>query len=359
MANYRRTATGNWTTLAQWQDDSSGSYQASTVLPGANDVVYANNFTVTLDVDVTVLELRTNTATNVNAGGLFDFGTGNNVTANIFSGNSTCVRNNTANTKNITGNVVAGVQSSAGAVQNQALGTINLFGNALAGNGFQSYAIWNENGTVNVYGNITGGSSNSSSGVRNNSQGFINIFGIAEGGNVPGNTNPTTTNVGVLNNSTGTIYVTLLKSSTTGAGATHGNIVASSGSVIVNSVEYASNGFPISIVPLLFAPAGQRTVTVQIQNGGQELLTDNSVVNYPSQGDVRQGVQYGSNNIFTGNLVVSGLSAADVWNYALSNGFASGSIGESLAGVRIRTDKIPDFPTSVQTTGDQIASFNV
>ena len=358
MANYRRTAGGNWTTLAQWQDDSSGSYQASAALPGAADVVYANGFTTTLDVDVTVLELRTTTAVNVNAGGLFDFGAGNNVTANIFSGNSTCVRNNTANTKNVYGNVFGGTQSS-GAILNNNVGVINLYGNGVGGNGFISYAIWNEIGTVNVYGNITGGSSSSSAGVRNNSQGFINIYGIAEGGNLPGNTNPNSQNAGVLNNSTGTIYVTLLKSSTTGVGASHGNIAASSGAVIVNNIEYASNGFAVSIVPLLFAPAGQRTATVQINGGGQELLTDNTVVNYPSEGDVRQGVQYGSNNIFTGNLVVSGLSAADVWNYALSNGFASGSIGESLAGVRIRTDKIPDFPASVQTTGDQIASFNV
>jgi hypothetical protein len=359
MANYRRTATGNWTTLAQWQDDSSGSYQASAALPGAGDVAYANNFTVTLDVDVVVLELRTTTAVNVNNGGLFDFGAGNNVTANIFSGNSTCVRNNTANTKNVYGNVVAGNQTAVGAVQNEVNGTINLYGNGVGGNGGRSFAVSNKSGgTFNVYGNITGGSANTSAGAENRF-GALNIFGIAEGGNVTGNINPNLGAPAIMHDNICATYVSLLRSSTTSAGAVVFNVGSAAGTITVNNIEYPSNGFPLSVVPLLFAPAGQRTATVQINGGGQELLTDNSVVNYPAEVDVRQGVQYGANNIFTGNLVVSGLSAADVWNYALSNGFASGSIGESLAGVRIRTDKIPDFPTSVQTTGDQIASFNV
>ena len=68
MANYKAVANGNWSNLATWQDNSSGSFVASTVLPGASDVVYFNNFNVTIDQNVTVLQIRNNSTTGVTAG---------------------------------------------------------------------------------------------------------------------------------------------------------------------------------------------------------------------------------------------------------------------------------------------------
>jgi hypothetical protein len=49
MANYKAVASGNWSSLSTWQDDSLGYFAASTVLPTTNDTVYSNNFTVTID----------------------------------------------------------------------------------------------------------------------------------------------------------------------------------------------------------------------------------------------------------------------------------------------------------------------
>jgi len=49
MANYRAIASGNWSDLAIWEDDSLGYFSPSSVLPGSSDDVYANNFTVTID----------------------------------------------------------------------------------------------------------------------------------------------------------------------------------------------------------------------------------------------------------------------------------------------------------------------
>jgi hypothetical protein len=69
MANYKAVASGNWSALATWQDDSSGSFIASTVLPGASDDVYSNAFTVTINQDITVASLRNGAATGINASG--------------------------------------------------------------------------------------------------------------------------------------------------------------------------------------------------------------------------------------------------------------------------------------------------
>jgi len=314
MANYRRTATGNWSTLAQWQDDSSGSYVASTVLPGAADVAYANGFTTTLDIDVVVQELRTTTATNVNQGGLFDFGAGNNVTANIFSGNSICVRNNTANVKNITGNVVAGNQSFNGAVQNESTGTINLYGNGVGGNnsGGRCHAVLNvSSGTVNIYGNITGGNANTCAGIRNASSGVINIFGIAGGGDVVGNVNPNSGAPGIMNDGVGsTTYVSLLRSSNTSAGATPISAGGAAGTLIVNNIEYASNGFPVSISNMLFATTGSLSSKVILSNNTTTTLVDPST-GFPPTTDVRDGVSYASGGL-TGTLKVPPSSSVAV-----------------------------------------------
>jgi hypothetical protein len=73
MANYKAVANGNWSALATWQDDSTGSFIASTVLPGVNDDVWANNFTVTIDQSINVksLSAANRTATGITFDGVF------------------------------------------------------------------------------------------------------------------------------------------------------------------------------------------------------------------------------------------------------------------------------------------------
>ena len=65
MANYRAVANGNWSNLATWQDNSSGSFVASTVLPGASDDVYSNSYQVTIDQNITVASIRNNSTTGI------------------------------------------------------------------------------------------------------------------------------------------------------------------------------------------------------------------------------------------------------------------------------------------------------
>jgi hypothetical protein len=63
MANYRAVASGNWSSLSTWQDDSLGYFAASTVLPTTNDTVYSNNFTVTIDGTRVASSIRNSTFT--------------------------------------------------------------------------------------------------------------------------------------------------------------------------------------------------------------------------------------------------------------------------------------------------------
>ena len=58
MANYRAIKDGVWSDLTVWEDNSTGSYQASTELPWMEDNCLANGFTVSIDMDITVNLLR-------------------------------------------------------------------------------------------------------------------------------------------------------------------------------------------------------------------------------------------------------------------------------------------------------------
>jgi hypothetical protein len=362
MANYRRIATGNWSNLAQWEDDSSGSYVASTVLPGVSDVVYANAFTVTLDVDIAVTEIRTTTGTNVNAGGLFDFGVATTVTANIFAG-SIGIRNDTANTKNIIGNCTGGVVFGANAVRNNASGTINITGNCTGGIEQNTHGVFNNSsGTVNIIGNCTGTFVNAS-GVFNNSNGIINIMGVCTGG--LGNGAILSNAWGANNASTGTLRATTAQSSTLNAGINGGNI---NGVTVIENLVWGSSGISPIERYVKFDNTSPKSATILLENNTTTTLVDPSSLDIPIEADVRDGITYASGSQ-TGTLIVPSpsnvrkgvptdntvgtaeLTAADFWDYLSVSATTVGSMGEVV-------NRIPLNPSSVQSTGAQIASFN-
>lgn len=284
MANYKAVSAGVWSALARWQDDSSGSYIASTVLPGPSDVVYANNFTVTLDVNIVVLELRTNSALNVIAGGLFDFGDGSSVTANCFAGSSTCVRNNTANAKFVIGNVTGGSTTSAYGV------------------------LHSSTGTTTITGNVTGGSG---AGGRNQSTGILIINGIAIGGTGVGLDNTTAGSIivngsviggqtfGLRNQATGTVTATTAIASNTSTGIDG----STTGITTVNNTLDASNGRQACSGLVLRANTGSLSTLVYKQNGSFITLVDPATTDIPIEADVRDGISYASATL-TGTLVV-------------------------------------------------------
>lgn len=77
MANRYAVASGNWSNAATWDGGT---------LPGVGDDVYANNNTVTIDQNVTVLSLRRSTAVGIAQGGRFGVTSGDRVVnANVYS----------------------------------------------------------------------------------------------------------------------------------------------------------------------------------------------------------------------------------------------------------------------------------
>ena len=75
-------ASGNWSNSAIW----SGS-----IIPTVGDDVAANGFTVTIDQDITVNQLRTLTTGSAASGGGFVINDNYTINANVNSGTTNCL----------------------------------------------------------------------------------------------------------------------------------------------------------------------------------------------------------------------------------------------------------------------------
>lgn len=252
MANYFARKTGNINATDVWATTPSGTAGAQTFVAG--DVLYANSFTITINVDTNLGstgELRNDNTNGATAGGGFTASTSITVTANIFAGSTsaTCLTFSGPSllTLTVNGNLTAGSANNAYAIQNSSSGTVTITGNLTGGTIGSSHCVNNNSsGTINVTGNVVGGVSGN--GINNNSTGTVNITGnvtaasglgisnVSVGSvNITGNVTGGTANnsFGLSNTSSGTVTIT--GNSTGGTGTTSSGVLNSgSGSLTIN-----------------------------------------------------------------------------------------------------------------------------
>ena len=342
MANYKAVANGNWSALATWEDDSTGSYVASTVLPGASDVVYFNNRTVQMDVDVTVLEIRNNSATGVTQGGSGVISASRTVNADLYhrtgtlitvSASSPSVVNITGNmpgtvgggnnigvnitgncTVNYVGNVVAitiPLFTGAKAIIVGSGATLNLTGDCSAGGANQGLTSNNasngihleNNSTLNMVGNVFGGFANAgNSGIR--LVGTNQTISIT--GNVNGlsGTNILQPNPAILLNGTAVFSITGNLTAGQNAPALYGPNATTEVQVFGN-VQNASNGYMATIAPYVYLDATVTQWEFRKSNlTTNTLYTPGVATGHPAEANVRTGITYGPTNNLTGTCAV-------------------------------------------------------
>jgi hypothetical protein len=197
MALKYPSANGNWSNAANWNGGT---------VPVPGDDVRANGFTVTIDVDIDVLQISTVALAPAAAGGTFSVTTNRNITANINAGTTACLSSASGIIVTVIGNINGGVASAAHGISFSNVGSIlNVTGNATAGstttgvqNGIQS------SGTVNFIGNATGSAVGFGSAAINIATGgVLNLTGIVTGGSAAN------TSYGVQNAGNGTYNGTM------------------------------------------------------------------------------------------------------------------------------------------------------
>ena len=374
MANYKAVASGNWSNLAIWQDNSSGGFLASTVLPGANDDVYSNGFTVTINQDITVASLRNTSATGINASGTtigFQVLASRNITCTGMGlvtpiGQSRLLLINAINsTINIVGNVQTGNNGGGGddyAIQCVAsatltvnhtgsvyyLSTANSYGRCI-----QVFSGSTYNLTGNVYGQ--GVSKRNTPIYLGTGAGAFNLTGNLYGGACIGVVSGANINiVGDISVTTNTNAIDMWDGLSTISLTYSGNITTTS-------------AFTIVFTNLRIHPTGNISWQFLTTNAGvfRTLYTPGVATGHPATTNVRTGITYGPTNNLTGTCAVpptgsvalgvpvdNTVGTAYIEPTSLAAAFftqISGS-ADPLA-QRMRNQ------ATVQTTGDQIAAL--
>lgn len=333
MALKYPSANGNWSTAANWNGGT---------LPVAGDDVRANGFTVTIDVDINVLQISTNALAPAAAGGGFVVSTNRSITANIIFGTTACLTcsagvtvtiigditgpqsgvggaavnfTNAGSVLNITGNVFGAANNSGGTVLSP--GTVNFVGNVFGGSaGASAVGIGiSAGGNLVFTGNITAGGgtsiaisfSGSSSTINGNiyagsstarglsiTSGTHIINANCYGSNLAGSSSSALSVIGgtsiVVN---GTVYAGIISGSY--------GLSSTSSAVVVSNVEFTNGNTPISgfIKFKNTAP----TITVRKADNTNQQLVDPSTTDIPVIANVRNGLTYASGSL-TGTLKV-------------------------------------------------------
>ena len=360
MATRYAVANGNWSALATWDGGAS--------LPGAGDDVYADGKTVTIDQNVNVGSIRNTQRSGGTNNGTF-----------VISGSYTIT---------CTG---LGFQSSAVycLTCSVAGATITLNADFNTGNTTASAAILYITGisTFNIVGNMYGAAS-SGYGIRCDAAATFNITGNMYGGahittsaalylraactvNVTGNVYATT---GYAIESTNASIINVVGTVTASANnpAIYSSVATTV--VIVTGTLVNTLGIVAVLATKIYLSAGTTQWTFQKSDGSNRILYTADVLGgNPTEADVKAGVVFGPSSELLGTYApvvtvadisaalnaygaakTSDLAAIDISAGLTAYGAAKSSEVADIPNIKTRTDKIPDFPSSVQSTGDQI-----
>jgi hypothetical protein len=213
MAGVYPTSAGTWSTRT-WNDDSTGAaYGPGSPQPG--DTVYSNNFSITIDVDITVVALSTRPGTTAAAGGGFSAGTGRTINADTYAGTTTClilsgtaVQNGDSYGSNSTNSRYGTILQAGSAQVGNAYGgngssrhgtnipgVASLTGDSFGGSAFGAHGVNISNGGYQI-GDSTGGSASSANGTNLSTQSYQ--IGNSYGGSAAGASGSYVSSNGIL-----------------------------------------------------------------------------------------------------------------------------------------------------------------
>jgi hypothetical protein len=382
MANILAAATGNWSATGTW---------IGGVLPGSADVVYANGFTVTIDQDITVVELRADSNGGVATGsGAFTVAAANGVTRSIaakLTNSNLTASPSSGGTVNITGALTSALYHAvifAGAGTVNVTGSwassmtenaitsavnVNLTGNLVYSGAAHGLAFRGANGAFKITGDVTNSSNGASGFLMAGSSGALTVTGTITGAstnpgvwiNALGHTLYATQvtggsgGPGVLASS-GTAYITRATGGTGGVGVS----ASSSSTVYVEEIEYGSTGqSPTSGLIRLTDKTSNKCLFFR-QGLSKKTVSDIAGLGVlPAVTDVRSGVSYNAGQL-TGTCAVPAASLV-ASGAAIDATTGTGAIGATAmqsacaaALTAFASGRLANVAT-VASTGQQIA----
>ena len=318
MAIRWAVANGNWSNTATWNGGT---------LPTSADDVFTNNFTVTIDQNITVLTLRntSNASPALTVGGGFLVNNGVTITATgtivsgfnfgLYLGAGTLLTISGTAGCSIVANVGSSIsQNSIATILCSTTGTVNIVGDvtATANNVVSAGVSISGNGVVNLTGNVTGsgaGGTGNNVAIGITSAGTLNMVGNCNGGST--GTGISVTSAGIVNITGNVTAGNITGINCTGAcvGVLTGTSTASSGAVGINSTNTSglwtilgnlinvNNYMAVNSIRLRISPTTAQSWTFQTSGSDRQMLTANAFSGYPSVSDVRNGTVYASGSL--------------------------------------------------------------
>jgi len=315
MATIYATQSGNWSSTSTW---------VGGVVPTSSDDVFANNKTITIDVDITAITIRntTNASPAITAGGSFVV-TGGSGTRNItLSGTSSSVTGVLTGLIGSTGVLLLNITATSSAVTNI---NTNLIGGGAGVSTNNSSVIINGNSTVNITGRVGPPPQFSSCIISQSSGATVNIVGDIYGG-------PSANALSVTQAATVNVTGTLTGNTTTATG----------NAISVGAVS------TVTITGNLFGGAGTSAQAILVGGGG------GSTVNVTGNLTGSTGEAIGDNgqaqtfNI-TGNVTASSTRPAIFCTSTTTSLTISGNLINNSGVNAVFSSKMRISPTTSQT----------
>lgn len=301
MAVRYAVATGNWNAVGTWDGGIS--------IPGAGDDVYANGFTVTLNITpITVNKLSTEVCpiTSVGGGRFAGSATANTIIGNIVAGSTICVYLAAA-TGFVIGNVYGGSSTDAYGIRCQNYGGVTVTGNVYGGSAANTHGIYTYYGyDTTIVGNVEGGSVSTATGIEGRlatSGKILSITGVVEG---------KTANAVSIDSSAWEIRIVGTLKSNTGL-AIYGSAPSSRLLQITGNLISSETSIPFAGYYNVKLTAGSSSVFKMYDTDGSEVYYYTSnVPGFPATADVKTGVTYGPLNEYTGTCAVPPANTVNV-----------------------------------------------
>jgi len=335
--------TGVWSNAGNWNGGT---------LPVAGDDVRANGVTLTIDVDINVLQISTAQQLPALAGGSFVVATNRTLICDVIAGTTNTLTSSVGNIINIIGNIYGGANFSQFTVNLLNTGSVlNVTGNSFGptGGAGSGHTI-NSNGTVNFVGNATGVGSGVSAAINIATSGNLTFTGTATGGNsstgahgilssgntilngtINGGSNAASFGVR-LTGGTHTVNSDCFGSGVTGshacvistATATFNGDITGSTSTLSFGLSVLDTASNVVVSTMTFSNIGcvpingfvkfkntAPTITVRKANNTNQKLVDATTTDTPTIVNVRNGITYASGSL-TGTLNVPASSSVAV-----------------------------------------------
>lgn len=166
---YRAVSTGVASDLARWEVWNGSAWVAAAVLPQVGDDVYANGFTVTIDVDsyASIYSTRASVIPLINAGGGFLALDNVTITGDRQAGTTHCIVKNTTGVTYFVGDGLGSLTTASQVgLRNASTGTCHIIGKSNGGMANVAYGTENVSSGTIYLSEAEGGSGGNQAGLR-------------------------------------------------------------------------------------------------------------------------------------------------------------------------------------------------